>query len=467
MSLVATKILLVTSRRAHALAASLKNASRDAHLFDLELIQEILIDAEMEQQLLTLANYATSQRPSIVVLCLTRECLKEVQAVFVLLQKHLEGIPIFVAAETAEPNEICQMLDLGAADFVTAPFRSFELWSRLWRLREREDNEIPNHDLSEDSFLKQLLGKSPLLRSEISKIPTFAQCDASVLISGETGTGKEMFARAIHYLSCRHSKAFIPVNCAAIPVDLIENELFGHQSGAYTGASSSQPGLIDAADGGSLFLDEVDSLPLLGQAKLLRLLQDGEFRAVGSTKVRRADIRVIAASNANFEQALLSGRFRSDLYYRLDVIDIALPPLRARKEDIPILARHFLARYSARFNKAKKDFETAALQKLSSYEWPGNVRELENVIMRAVILSRNPMIGFDDIRIPTSTKADGNISFKALKAAKIADFEKSYIRQMLDAHGGNVSKAAIAAKKDRRAFCQLMRKHQIASYRAA
>jgi len=463
-----TRILLVTSCRAGSLASSLKLASQDAHLFDLELIREVLVDEQLENHLSNLSSAAAHCRPSIVVLCLTQDCLKEVDVVFNLVDEHLPTVPIFVAAEGAEPNELCRLLELGVVDFITAPFRSLELWSRLWRLRGRSDKkEAPRHKLGEDSFLKQLLGKSQLLRTEIAKIPTFARCDANVLISGETGTGKDLFARAIHYMSGRRGRPFIPTNCAALPVDLIENELFGHQSGAFTGASSCQSGLVDAAGGGTLFLDEIDSLPLLGQAKLLRLLQDGEYRAVGSSKVRKADIRVIAASNANFEEVLQSGQFRSDLYYRLDVIEITLPPLRAMKEDIPILARHFQTRYSAKYNNLTKDFEPAALQKLCSHDWPGNIRELENVIMRAVIFSNQATINADDIRVPVGSTINGNNSFKALKAAKIAEFEKAYVRQLLDANGGNVSKAAIAANKNRRAFYQLMRKHRIVASRAA
>jgi DNA-binding NtrC family response regulator len=425
------------------------------------------MDEQLENHLSILSSATTQGRANIVVLCLTQDCLKEVEDVFDLLHKHLPAVPIFVAAEAVEPNQICQVLELGAVDFITAPFRSFELWSRLWRLRQRNDNnDGPRHKFNENSILKQLLGENQLLRAEVAKIPTFAECDANVLIRGETGTGKELFARAIHYLSGRRGKPFIPANCAALPLELMENELFGHQSGAFTGATSCQPGLVDAAERGTLFLDEVDSLPLLGQAKLLRLLQDGEYRAVGSSKVRKADIRVIAASNANFEESLRSGRFRSDLYYRLDVVEITLPPLRARREDIPLLARHFLTKYSARFNKLTKDFEPAALQKLFSYEWPGNIRELENVIMRAVILSKQVAISADDIRVPNGLTNGHKISFKALKAAKIAEFEKAYIRQILDANGGNVSKAALAANKNRRAFWQLMRKYQIVPLRA-
>jgi DNA-binding NtrC family response regulator len=253
----------------------------------------------------------------------------------------------------------------------------------------------------------------------------------------------------------------MPVNCGAIPVDLIENELFGHEAGAFTGATSSIPGLIHDTHGGTLFLDEIDSLTPAAQVKILRFLQDKEYRPLGSRTVCKADVRVVAASNVNFEEAVASGKFRSDLYYRLSVIPICLPPLRKRKEDVPALARHLLAKYTV----ASKRFSPAALEKLIGYDWPGNVRELENVIQRAAILSTQEAIASEDICLPNSAPSVNQGSFKSLKARAVAEFEVSYIRQILATSGGNITKAASNAKKNRRAFWQLMQKHQISAGR--
>lgn len=312
--------------------------------------------------------------------------------------------------------------------------------------------------------LERIVGESPAFVTLIQQIPAIAKYNVSVLILGETGTGKEVVARAVHYCSPRAGKPFIPVNCGAIPAELFENEFFGHESGAFTSANSSRHGVIKEADGGTLFLDEVDCLSPLAQVKLLRFLQDGQFRPLGSTSICRADVRVLAASNTNFAQALESGRFRKDFYYRLNVLSLKLPPLRYREDDIVLLARHFLARYTAKFRAPAREFSPEALQKLVCYDWPGNVRELENVIQRAVVLADRAILGADHICTgnPTETMPE-NQSFQQLKAKAIHQFEESYIRRLLRIHNGNITKAAAGAGKDRRAFWELMRKHGLAA----
>src|SRR5262249_47639354 len=296
---------------------------------------------------------------------------------------------------------------------------------------------------------------------EVNKLPVIARCDASVLILGETGTGKELCARSIHYLSPRASKPFVPVNCSAIPVELVENELFGHEREAFTGASSSRPGLITEADGGTLFMDEIDCMPLLAQVKLLRFLQEKEYRPLGSMRRRHADVRVMAATNIDLEEAVRTGKLRHDLYYRLNVIPLMLPPLRERPGDIPVLARHFLAKYSSEFDKRTTDLSPAAMQMLMLHQWPGNVRELEHVIERATVMCQHQIIGPDDIGLPLRKAAAAGTSFQEMKATMIAQFERTYISGLLRIHQGNVSKAARAAQKDPRALRQLIRKHKI------
>lgn len=315
--------------------------------------------------------------------------------------------------------------------------------------------------LKERIGLRQLIGASPAFTNEIKKIPLMARCDAGVLISGETGTGKELCARAIHYLSPRADYPFIPVNCGAIPADLVENELFGHVQGAFTSATTSRPGLIEEADKGTLFLDEIDCLPLQAQVKFLRFLQDKAYKMLGCTKIRQSDVRVIAASNTNLEKAASEGRFRRDLFYRINIIPLKLPLLKERQADIPLLARHFLEKYTAGFNKPVLNFSPGALQRLMTYTWPGNVRELENVIARAVVFSGQDVIQEEDIMLPHAEQAFKRESLKAAKSRAIAQFEKNYIQGLLMAHEGNISRAAKEAQKNRRAFWELIRKYKL------
>lgn len=315
--------------------------------------------------------------------------------------------------------------------------------------------------LTEKLCLQQLIGTSPVFVAETSKIPLVAKSDISVLITGETGTGKEMVGRAIHYLSPRAGKPFVPVNCGAIPLELLENELFGHERGAFTGALGSHSGLIQEAEKGSLFLDEVDSLPLLAQIKLLRFLQDKEFRPLGSTKSIKGDVRIIAASNANLEESVAAGTLRRDLYYRLNVVPIVLPPLRERSSDIVVLARHFLAEYAAKLNSPAVEFSTEAERKLMLYSWPGNVRELEHVIERVVVLCTQKTIEEDDIPLPGETNNPGRLSFSEMKANVIAQFEMNYVESLLITYKGNITRAAQAAQKERRTFWGLIRKYKI------
>jgi two-component system response regulator GlrR len=394
---------------------------------------------------------------------LLRPCARLEEARFFLHTCRKEEVrtPVMGIVEGAKPNEAMELLQMGMLDFITPPLTAVDVLPRIWRILEKKTpDEILIQKLKTKIGLKQLVGKSPVFQTEINKIPLIAKCDASVLISGETGTGKELFARAIHYLSLRASKPFIPVSCGATPLELVENELFGHVQGAFTGASSPQAGSLQEAHGGTLFLDEIDCLPLLAQVKFLRFLQEREYKQLGSAKVHHADVRVIAATNVDLEKAVQEGKFRQDLYYRLNVIPLALPPLRDRPEDIPFLARHFLERYAFEFKKETKDFTDEAMQKLLVYDWPGNVRELENVVERAVVFSTRASIQQVEISIPRS-ESSRQESFKKAKDRTIQEFEKKYIEGLLAACEGNISKAARAAEKNRRAFWELIRKHKI------
>ncbi len=405
-------------------------------------------------------------QPGLVLLCVGQQALAEAESACDALEKKFNGVPLVLVVESAEPRRLCNLLKHGAADFLLSPLRPDDVIPRLMRLMDHaREADSTIRCLKARLGLKQFIGESEILMREIAKIPKVAQCDASVVISGETGTGKEMVARAIHYLGPRSKGPFIPLNCGAIPVDLMENELFGHEAGAFTGANSAVAGMIHDAHGGTLFLDEIDALSPAAQVKLLRFLQEKEYRPLGSRKVCKADVRVLAASNANFDDATRLGKFRSDLYYRLSVISFCLPPLRKRKEDVPALARHMLAKYSPQSAGAAKNFSSSALEKLMGYGWPGNVRELENIVQRATILSTQALISSVDICLPVSALAPGEMSFKNLKATAVAEFEVSCIRQLLAMNDGNITKAAAAAKKNRRAFWQLMQKHRMSSPR--
>lgn len=326
------------------------------------------------------------------------------------------------------------------------------------------------------------LGRSPHIRGFLyasdacakiaERLPVIAGSDSSVLIVGETGTGKEICAQALHYLSRRSAGPWVAVNCAAVPVELIESELFGHVKGAFTTAHSSRHGLVKEAEGGTMFLDDIDCLPLLAQGKLLRFLQQQEYRPVGCNAVQRSDVRVIAASNRDLRVLARQNSFRQDLYFRLNVLPIALPPLRERREDIALLAGHFVHQFDQSHGGGDGRRLTAeALQKLLAHDWPGNVRELRHVIERSVLLATGDSIGADDIDIDPDLDADegagvggGELageSFQSAKKRVVDRFERQYIETLLALHHGNLTHAAHAAKKNRRAFFELVRKHQI------
>ena len=363
-----------------------------------------------------------------------------------------------IVTEAGGPDEILAMLNCGVADFVTPPLKPFDILPRVWRLIEQTAQGMTTaKSLKECLGLQQLIGESETFRAVIRKLPLIARCDASVLISGETGTGKELCARAIHYLSPRMHHPFVPVNCGALPVELVENELFGHKRGAFTNATMTQLGMIHEADGGSLFLDEVDSLPTAAQVKLLRFLHYKEYRPLGSPKALRADVRIIAAANTDLVEAVRTGKLRQDLFYRLNILPLALPPLRQRCEDIPLLARHFLVKYATEFKVQIGDFADGALKQLMFHKWPGNVRELENLIARAVAMTEHEVINVCADTPPEDVVLARQLSMREAKS----QFERSYIENLLGLYHGNITRAARAASKDRRSFWELIRKHRI------
>jgi len=366
----------------------------------------------------------------------------------------------------------------GAYHFLTKPFRSNDEVV-LAVTKAAEHRRLLDHAVMLERRLEQmqkfggLIGNSPRMQEVYRLALGVAPTMSTVLILGESGTGKELTARAIHQHSSRADKAFVAVNCSAIPVDLVESELFGHLRGAFTGATANRPGLFEVADGGTLFLDEIGDLPPLAQVKVLRALQEGEIKRVGSNETKTVDVRVIAATNTDLKARIASGRFREDLYYRLNVVRIALPPLRERPEDVALLAYHFLRRYAERSNRPVHSISPAAMEFLMAQPWEGNVRELENTIEHAVVFSTGERLELQNL--PPTVEPSGaprpasskpvvpvadfrDLPFRTAKSRALAAFEKTYFQALLDECSGNVSEAARRAGLDRSNFRRAARR---------
>lgn len=335
----------------------------------------------------------------------------------------------------------------GASDYILKPVEFDELLIKVKRLFEIKDLLIENKVLREEINRKydfdNIVGKSPAIKKVFDMIQAVAETDSTVLISGNSGTGKELVARAIHYRSKRKNKPFIAVNCGAISENLIESELFGHKKGAFTGAISDKEGFIKAADGGTLFLDEISEMPPQLQVKLLRAIQEKEYTPVGTTQSLPVNVRFVATTNRNLEEEVKAGRFREDLYYRLNVVEIHLPSLREREEDIPLLADHFLNKYRKELNKNIKGIDNDAMRVLLAHEWRGEVRELENVIERAVIFCRGDYISVDDLPptfVPDRETLTTN--FSGSLEDSVRKFERDFIMRVLESNNFNKEKTA-------------------------
>jgi two-component system response regulator HydG len=346
----------------------------------------------------------------------------------------------------------------GAEEYLTKPFTDEELFSavrrtldklQLRRLGEAQLQKVPSAPYG-------LIGESKVLRKVFTALAKTASTSATVLVSGESGTGKELAARAIHYSSSRASAPFVPVNCGGIPEGLLESELFGHVKGAFTGATESRAGFFQTADGGTIFLDEISDTSLSMQIKLLRVLEDKEVYMVGATRSRKVDVRIIAATNKDLASLVSKGVFREDLFFRLNVLTIAMPPLRERGDDILLLAHHFAAKFAEEFGKPTPRFSDNALQVLRNYHWPGNVRELENVVQRLVIMTDGDLIEVSDL--PSLMR------FTALRETglnrTLAEVEGEYIRNVLASVNGNKTRAADILGIDRKTLREKLKKTQ-------
>jgi two-component system response regulator HydG len=339
-------------------------------------------------------------------------------------------------------EEAVKAMKEGAYDFLTKPFQRAQLQRVIRQALERRELIQQNRALQQrlDALLRQgaAVGASPAFRRMMTLVEQVADSSATILIQGESGTGKELVARTIHERSARRTGPFVAVNCAALPEALLESELFGYEKGAFTGATGRKEGRFELADGGTLFLDEVADLSLVTQPKILRVLQEGEFERLGGTRPIRVDVRIVAATNQDLAQLVRDKRFREDLYYRLKVITIVVPPLRERREDIRVLAEHFLRLYAAKNNRRLEGFTDEALRRLEGYSWPGNVRELENVVERGVVLARGSQIDLADLPEEIAGAAplpEGTLSVRI--GTPLAEVEKRLLEATLRATKGN------------------------------
>lgn len=358
-------------------------------------------------------------------------------------------------------------------DFLLWPVRPDELKTRVERLLGPQVHDLNDTQaiLAAEIGMGQFVGKDPAFLNVLSQVSIFGACDAPVLLTGETGTGKELCARVTHLLSKRHEGPFIPVDCGAVPDHLFENELFGHSRGAFTDARNDQRGLVSLANGGTLFLDEIDSLSLSAQSKVLRLLQEKSYRPLGSEAFKRAEVRVVAATNRNLEELVEKKVFRSDLYFRINVLRVHMPALRERRSDIALLCRHFIDEICRANDLPKKVLSPAAAAKLEEHSWPGNVRELYNAMQRAILCSPGTQIaasvfglnaGNDRPDTGSAGSDAAGMSFRDAKLRAVQRFEQTYVKELMDKHKGNITQAAREACKDRRAFGRLAQKYRVA-----
>jgi DNA-binding NtrC family response regulator len=382
------------------------------------------------------------------------------------------ALPVVVITAFASIETAVAAIKQGAYDYLPKNFSVEQLTVVVERALRARSLSVENRNLREQlqevRGLENLIGRSPAMTQVIELVKKAARAEANILVVGESGTGKELIARAVHANSPRAAQSFVPVDCASLPEQLLESELFGHEKGAFTGAVRTKPGLMEVAHRGTLFLDEIAELPMALQVKLLRALQEREFRRVGGTALTSVDVRVVSATNRNLGEAIAQGQFREELFYRINVIEIALPPLRERAGDVRLLALTFLKRYGG---TRVTGFEDDTLEALETYRWPGNVRELQNVIERACALAEGStvkrrdlpeyLLRAPDAAVPAGARPATDVPLKEAKEQWMGVLEASYLRDLLTRHDGNVSAAAKAAGIDRKTFHRLINKYSL------
>jgi len=400
-----------------------------------------------------------------LIVAVTTEHETEAVAAFERFRQHPFAAPTFAVLPTRADAPLLRLVSTVADDFMFEPIHPVELRHRVGRMLSdpRHELEAVRRQLVEERGLARLVGRDPAFTRAVEKVPRFAAADLPVMITGETGSGKELCARALHHLGPRRQAPFVAVDCGAVPDLLFENELFGHARGAFTDAHRDHKGLVAMAEGGTLFLDEVDALSPGAQAKLLRFLQERTYRALGSGHFDRADVNVVVASNRDLATCVAEQRFRSDLYFRLNVLRIHLPPLRERPMDIALLAYDALKQCRGTTHAPPKAFTRAAIRRLELHDWPGNVRELFNVVQRGVVACEGERIMPCHLELGSRASDDDEhgADFRTERAAAIAAFEQRYVEQLLRKHRGNVTHAAREARQDRRAFGRFIKKYRI------
>ncbi|MGH7168424.1 MAG: sigma-54-dependent transcriptional regulator [Nitrospiraceae bacterium] len=389
------------------------------------------------------------------------------------IQELDRNLPVLVVTRMSGVQTAVDAMRRGAYDYILKPVNPSDLGMRLHRAIRMSEilrrNSAFERSIRHDPGSHRLVGTSPAFLEIMRQVREAGQVRSTVLIMGETGTGKGLIAQAIHEQSREREKPYQVIDCTTVPEGMVESELFGHVRGAFTGAVSNKPGLIELADGGSVFLDEIGELPLPLQVKLLRVLEDSEVRPVGGTRVKRVDMRFIAATNHDLEERVTSGAFRKDLYYRLAVVTIRVPPLRERVEDILVIARHLVSQFGREMGKPRCFLDSSAMTELAAYTWPGNVRELRNVVERAVMLATADAISRDEVRalLPSSkagqttteSSAYATLPYMQAKKKALGDFTTAYLRAKLAMHDGRIGKAAEDSGIPRQHFSLLLKRY--------
>ena len=379
-------------------------------------------------------------------------------ALFEAIHKTNPSLPVVILTAHGSIPDAVDATRRGVFGFLTKPFESKALLSQVEAAIKLGGATGISPGEQDSAWRKDLLTRSPVMEDVLSQARLVAESDASVLIQGESGTGKELLARAIHQASARSGKPFVAINCGAIPENLLESELFGYTKGSFTGATQDRKGLFQAANQGTLFLDEIGDMPLALQVKLLRVLQERQLRPVGSTQSIAVDVRIISATHHNLEEQMTEGKFREDLYYRLNVVSLKIPPLSARREDIPLLAGQFLKMLTAKYNKQINGFAPEALEQLVGAPWPGNVRQMLNVVEQAVALCTTAIVPLTLVQ--KALRGDEDSGYSSLDEAK-KQFEREYLAQLLKITNGNVTQAARLAKRNRTEFYKLLKRHAL------
>jgi DNA-binding NtrC family response regulator len=374
-------------------------------------------------------------------------------------------IPVIMITAYATVEMSIQALRRGAYDMLTKPFEPDELTYRVKNALQHHDLAAENRELKDELSGKfrfdSIIGSSPEVKALLERVAKVAIRDTGVLITGESGTGKELIAQAIHHNSTRKDRRFVAVNCGALPENILESELFGYRKGAFTGATENRKGLLEAADGGTLFLDEIGNLPMNVQKTLLRFLQEQEFRRLGETTPTKVDVRLISATNSDLQAEVARGSFREDLFYRLNVINLHLPPLRDRRADISLLVTHFIGQQNDKFGTDFKGLTPEAMEAIRNYDWPGNIRQLRNVIEAAMTISSGHYIGLSELTQLIDTGAETGSPGQADYSSALERFETDYLIKLLRKHGGNVEDAAAEAGMNMATIYRKLKKYGI------